>query len=92
LSHVGCFGDKATQDQVAKTQGDIAPHKTPAHKPLTNGTPRTSIAQKGTYMASTSTQPPANQKADNKNKGTVAEEDKETLADPNDLNKNLQIS
>jgi hypothetical protein len=43
-------------------------------------------------MASTSTQPPANQKADNKNKGTVAKEDKETLADPNDLNKNLQIS
>jgi hypothetical protein len=44
LSHVGRFGNKGTQDQVAETQGDSAPCKTSVHKPLTSGTPRMSTA------------------------------------------------
>jgi hypothetical protein len=92
LSHAGRFGDKATHDQVAKTQGDIAPHKTSTSK-LPTSTPRASIAQKGTYVASTSIEPPVDQKANVKRKGTVAEEDnKNVRADPNDPNKKLQIS
>jgi hypothetical protein len=45
LSHVGRFGNKAIQDQVAKvakTHGDSAPCKTLAPKPPTSGTLRTS--------------------------------------------------
>jgi hypothetical protein len=49
--------------------------------------------QKGVYVALASTQPPTDQKADNKKKGTVTEEDsKEIMADPNDLDKKLKIS
>jgi hypothetical protein len=61
-------------------------------KPLTSSTPQAPIAQKGTYIASASNQPPANQKADNKVKGTATVEVKEDLVDPSNLNKKLQIS
>jgi hypothetical protein len=62
LSHAGRFGDLAAQDQVAKatkTQGNNGPHKTSAPKPPTKSTPWADTTQKGTYVASTSTQPPA---------------------------------
>jgi hypothetical protein len=92
LSHAGCFDDKAAQDQAAKTQGDNTPHKTPMFKPLTDSTPWAPTVPKGTYVALTSTQPPADQKAHNKQKGTAVEEDKEILANPNNLDNKLQIS
>jgi hypothetical protein len=38
LSHIGRFGDKGAQDQVAKTHGDSAPRKTSAPRPPTSGT------------------------------------------------------
>jgi hypothetical protein len=44
------------------------------------------------HVSSTSTRSPADQKADNKKKGTMTEEDKGVLADPNDPNKKLQVS
>jgi hypothetical protein len=58
LSHTGWFSDKEPQDYVAKTaktQGDSAPRKTSATKPSISDTLRTSTAQKGAYIASTST-------------------------------------
>jgi hypothetical protein len=92
LSHVGCFGNKATQEQVAKaakTHSGSAPQKTSASKPLTSSTPQASVgttSQKGINTTSVSALPPANQKVDNKKKGTSDDEsNKEILADPNDL-------
>jgi hypothetical protein len=95
LSHAGCFGNKAAQDQAAKTsktQGGNTPHRTPMPKPPTSSTSRASTAQKGTYVASSSTQPPTDQKVDYKQKGNAGEEHKEILADPNNPNKKLRIS
>jgi hypothetical protein len=63
LSYVGRFGEKAAQEQLAKavkTQGDSTPLKTSMPKPPIGGTPQTSIAKKGAYAASPSTQPPTN--------------------------------
>jgi membrane carboxypeptidase/penicillin-binding protein len=43
LSHTGCFGDKAAQEQkakTAKTQGSSTPRKTSVTKPPTSNTPR----------------------------------------------------
>jgi hypothetical protein len=45
-----------------------------------------------TNIASSSTPSPADQKADNKLKGTKGTEDKEVLVDPSNLDKKLQIS
>jgi hypothetical protein len=92
LSHAGRFGDKATQNQEAKTKGGSASCKTSAPKPPTSGTPWAPIAQKGTNVASTYTWLSIDQKADNKQKGTAAEEDKNILVDPNNLEKKLQVS
>jgi hypothetical protein len=81
LSDVGCFGDKAAQEQIAKaskTKGGNTPNK-----PLTNSIPWAPTAQKGTYIASASTQLPTDQKADNKLKATAIAEDKEVLVDHN---------
>jgi hypothetical protein len=92
---VECFRDKAAQDQATKatkTQGGSAPHKTSAPKPPTVSTPRTPSTPKGTYIASTSTLPPVNQKVDNTLKGTMLAEDKEILIHPNNPNKKLRIS
>jgi hypothetical protein len=70
-------------------KGGNTPHKTSASKPPTDSTPRAPVAQKGTYIASASNQPPTDQKVDNKLKGTTAEEDKEILADPSNPDKKL---
>jgi hypothetical protein len=79
--------------KVAKTQGDSTPLKASASKPPIGGTPppRPPSVKKGTYVASALTQQPTDQPVDNKKKGTVAAKDKEILADPNDLDKKLQI-
>jgi hypothetical protein len=96
LSHAGRFSDKVALDQVTKTQGDNAPWKTSVSKPLTPSTPRSSVGtsvQKVVNIASPSTQSPADQKVDNKKKGTKEDEDnKEILADPSDPDKKFKIS
>jgi hypothetical protein len=71
LSHVRCFGEKTVQEQTAKTRGGSPPHKTSVTKSPTSGAPRAPTAQKGTYIASTSTQAPTDQKVDNKQKGAA---------------------
>jgi hypothetical protein len=78
--------------KAAKMQGNNTPCKTLVPKPPTSGTPRAPTAQKGTYVSSTSTQPSADQKVDNKLKGTAAKEDMEIPADPNNPDKKLQIN
>jgi hypothetical protein len=63
LTHDGRFCGKAAQEQatkVAKTHGGSTPFKSSGPKTLTIGTPRPSLAKKGTYGASASNQPPAN--------------------------------
>jgi hypothetical protein len=63
LTHVGRFGEKATQEQeakVVKMQGGSTLLRSPAPKPSTAGTPQT--AKKGTYTTSTSTQLPADER------------------------------
>jgi hypothetical protein len=92
LSHAGRFGDKTTQEQSAKatkTQGGNTLLKTSVSKVLISSTPQTSSAKKDTYVASPSTQRPADQPVDDKEKGTAAAEDKEILADPSNLDKKL---
>jgi hypothetical protein len=95
LSHVGRFCDKVAHEQAAKaakTKGGSTPNKPSALKPPTCSTPRAPATQKDTYIASASNQPPADQRADNKLKGTTAAEDKEVLVDPNNPDKKLQIN
>jgi hypothetical protein len=92
LTHVRRFSEKAAQEQaakVAKTHSDSTSFKSSAPKPLTIGTPRPPSAKKGTYGASTSNQPPADQQADDKKKGT---NDKEVPVDPSNLDKKFWIS
>jgi hypothetical protein len=67
---------------VAKTYGGSTPLKSPVPKPLT----RPPSAKKGTYVASASNQPPADQQADDKKKGA---DDKEVPVDPSNLDKKL---
>jgi hypothetical protein len=97
LSHAGCYDDKVIQDQEAKTQADNAPQKTSTSKPPpTSSTPQASMestTQMGVNTSSASAQPPADQKTDNKKKGTTEDEDnKEMVADPNDHDKKSKIS
>jgi hypothetical protein len=65
-------------------------------KPPTSSTLRASVgatSQKGVHVASASTQPPTDQKVDNKKKGTIEGEDnKEVMPDPNGPDKKLKIS
>jgi hypothetical protein len=63
-----------------------------ASKPPIDGTPRATLAKKGTHVISTSTQQPVNQEANNKQKGTAVDEDKVVLVDPNNPDKKLWIS
>jgi hypothetical protein len=61
LTHAGCFGEKAAQEQAAKvvkTLGGSTSLRSSTPKPLTIGTPRPPSAKKGTYAASPSTQQP----------------------------------
>jgi hypothetical protein len=93
--HVRHFGDKTTLEQsakVAKTEGDSIPLKTSTSNPLTGSTPRATSVKKDSYVASTSTQQPADQEADNKQKGIVAKGDKEILANPSNPDKKLWIN
>jgi hypothetical protein len=99
LSHARRFSAKPVQDQVAKVpkiQGGSAPRKTSVPKTPTYVTSWTSAgitAQTGIHVASASTQPPTDQKVDNKKKGIVEEEDnKEVLVDPNDPDKKFKVS
>jgi hypothetical protein len=95
LSQAGHFGHKASQEQltkVSKTQGGNTPLKTSATKPPTGGMIRPPSAKKGTYVASASTRQPTNQPVDNKQKGTLAMEDKEILSAPSNLDKKLWIT
>jgi hypothetical protein len=92
LTHAGWFGAKAAQEQAAKaakTHGGSTPFKSPTPKPLTIGTPRSPSAKKGTYGASTSNQPPADQQVDAKKKEA---DDKRVPVDPSNLYKKLQIN
>jgi hypothetical protein len=95
LPHVGCFSDKAAQEQTtkaAKIKGGNTPNKPSAFKPPTDSIPRAPTTQKGTYVASASNQPLVDQKADIKLKGTAVIEDKEVLVDPSNPDKKLWIS
>jgi hypothetical protein len=47
LAHTGRFGDKVTQDQVAKTKGGSTPWKTAGAKPPLSSTPRTPMGTQG---------------------------------------------
>jgi hypothetical protein len=61
LTHARQFGEKEVQEQaakVAKTHGGSTPFKSPVPKPMTTGSPRPPLGNKGTYGASTSRQPP----------------------------------
>jgi hypothetical protein len=74
LTHAGRFSEKAAQEQaakVAKTHDGSTLFKLLAPKPVTIGTPRPPSAKKGTYIASTSNQPPTDQQADDKKKGPM---------------------
>jgi hypothetical protein len=73
---------------VAKTQGGSTLLRSSAPKPPITGTPQPPSAKKGAYLASSSTQHPADQPVDDK-KGA---DDKEILADPSNLDKKLKIS
>jgi hypothetical protein len=95
LLHVDCFSEKAAQEQAAKaakTKGDNTPIKPSASKPLIGNSPHIPPASKDTNIASSSTPAPANQKVDNKLKGTMETEDKEVVVDPNNSDKKLQIN
>jgi hypothetical protein len=95
LSHAGRFGDKAAQEQAAKaakTKGGGTPSKASGSKPPISDSPRLPPASRGTHIASGSTPSPADQKADNKLKGTAGTEDKEVVVDPSNSDKKLQIS
>jgi hypothetical protein len=74
---------------MAKTQGSSIPLKTLAPKTPITSTPRPPSVKKGTHVASTSDQQPADQLADDKKKGA---DNKEVLADLNDPGKKLRIS
>jgi hypothetical protein len=63
-----------------------------APKPPTGSTPRTPSVPKGTYIASTSTLAPANQKTDDKLKDTAAAEDKEILVESSNSDKKIRIN
>jgi N-acetylmuramoyl-L-alanine amidase CwlA len=88
----GRFGDKEAQEQAAKvtkTKGGSTPSKPSASKPPTSSMPRALTAHKGTYVALVSNEPPADQKADNKLKGTTVAGHKEVLVDPSNPDKKL---
>jgi hypothetical protein len=71
LTHAGRFDEKAAQEQSAKftkTQGDITQLKSPVPKPLITSSPRPPSVKKDTYVASSSTQQPTDQLADDKKK------------------------
>jgi hypothetical protein len=92
LTHAGHFGKKVAQVQaakVAKTQGGSSPLRSPAPKPLTIGTPRPPSAKKCTYIAPSSNQQSTDQPVDDRKKGV---DDKEILADPNNLDRKLRIN
>jgi hypothetical protein len=74
---------------MAKTSSDNTQSKPPAPKLPTRGTPRPPSMKKGTHVASTSNQPPADHQADDKKKEVI---DKEVLADPSAPNKNFCVS
>jgi hypothetical protein len=71
---------------VIKTQGGSTPLRSSTPKPSIAGTPQAPSAKKGAFVASPSTQPPADQPMDDKKKGA---NDKEILADPSNLDKKL---
>jgi hypothetical protein len=95
LSHAGRFGEKAALEQAAKAakmNGGSTPSKMSASKPPIGNSPWIPPASKGTIIASASTPAPADQKVDNKLKGTMGAEDKEVVVDPSNLDKKLRIN
>jgi hypothetical protein len=92
LTHVGQFGEKAVQEQVAKivkTHGGRTSFKPPVPKPLTIYSPRSPSAKKGAYGASASNQHPADQSVDLKKKEAA---NKEVTADLSDPEKKFRVS
>jgi hypothetical protein len=89
LSH---FGEKAAQEQAAKTRGGSTPSKPSASKPPIGNSPQIPPVSKGTNIASVSMPSPVDLKVDNKLKGTLETEDKEVAVDPSNPNKKLHIS
>jgi hypothetical protein len=71
---------------VAKTHGGSTLLKSQTPKPLTIGSPRSPLAKKGTYGASTSYQPPVDQQAADKKKEA---DDKEVPVDRSNPDKKL---
>jgi hypothetical protein len=73
-------------------KGGSTASKISMSKPLIGSSPRIPPASKGTNVASASTPVPTDQKVDNKLKGTLEVEDKQTVVDPNNPDKKLRIS
>jgi hypothetical protein len=95
LSYVGCFEEKAAQEQAAKAakvKGGSMPSKTSASKPPIGNSPRLLPSSKGTNIALGSTPALVDQKADNKLKGTMETKDKQVIVDPSNPDKKLWIS
>jgi hypothetical protein len=95
LSHVSRFGEKAApeqDDKAAKIKGGSISSKPSASQPSIGNSPRIPPASKGTNIASTSTPMPADNKVDNKLKGTLETKDNEVAVDPSKLRKKLWIS
>jgi hypothetical protein len=95
VRRAGHFSDKAAQEQViraAKIKGGSTLSKALVPKPPIDNTPRAPPASKGTNIAYASTPAPADQKVNNKLKGTAGTEDKDVLVDPNIPDKKLRIS
>jgi hypothetical protein len=93
LMHAGRFGKKTTQEQaakIAKMHGGSTSFKSPAPKPLTIDSPRSSSAKKGAYGTSTSNQQTVDQSVDLKKKNEAT--DKEVPADLSDLEKKFWVS
>jgi hypothetical protein len=83
------------QEQAAKapkTKGGMTPSKLLASKPPISNSPRIPPASKGTNIASASTPSSADQKVDNKLKGTMETKGKKVAVDPSNPDKKLRIS
>jgi hypothetical protein len=98
LSHVSRFDHNAAQEQAAKaakTKGGSTPCKPSVSKPPISNILWALPTLKGTNIPSGSNPSSADQKVDNKPKGTMGTEDKEVLVEPSNpymKNRNLQSS
>jgi hypothetical protein len=79
-------------DALSKMKGGRTPCKLSTSKPPIDNSSWIPPASKGTNVALASTPAPADQKVDNKLKGTFEAEDKAVAVDPSNPDKKLWIS